>query len=127
MLTKKINYINNYNEVGKNFLNNYYTYRNNNINNTYSFFDKDCFITFLGHEFMGFNNYINKLNQLSLTNMKFNINSFYIQPTNTNSLLIIVNGTYLLNNNYINYTESLILKKNLFNKLLIHNSIFVKY
>jgi len=120
------NYINNYNELGRNFLKNYYSYRNNNIKNTYSFFNKECFITFFGFEIMGFNNYINKLDELSLHQMKFNINSFFVQPININSLLINVNGTYLLNNNYINYNESLIIKKNLFDKFLIHNSIFIK-
>ena len=80
-LNEKYDYIDNYNQIANEFLTNYYNSKNSNIQNTYMFYNTDCLFTFLGNELKGFNNYIQKIGNLSLLNMKFIVETVKIQPS----------------------------------------------
>ena len=127
--SEKYDYIDNYNQIANEFLTNYYKAKNNNIQNTYMFYNTDCLFTFLGNELKGFNNYIQKLSNLSLLNMKFIVDYLQVQPSINKTLIVTVRGKFHNNSkyyNYYNFIEIIVLKKNMFDRFVIYNNIFTK-
>ena len=127
--SEKYDYIDNYNQIANEFLTNYYKEKNNNIQNTYMFYNNDCLFTFLGNELKGFNNYIQKISNLSLLNMKFIVDYLQVQPSINKTLLVTVRGKFHNNSkyyNYYNFIEIIVLKKNMFDRFVIYNNIFTK-
>ena len=127
--SEKYDYIDNYNQIANEFLTNYYKEKNNNIQNTYMFYNNDCLFTFLGNELKGFNNYIQKISNLSLLNMKFIIDYLQVQPSINKTLIVTVRGKFHNNSkyyNYYNFIEIIVLKKNMFDRFVIYNNIFTK-
>jgi hypothetical protein len=123
---EKYEYINNYNQIAKDFLNNYYNIRNNNLSNSYMFYHDNCLFTLLGNELKGFNNYIKKIKELYLNNMKFLVENIEIQPSINKTLLVNVKGKFQNNNMVYPFLETLIIKKNMFDRFVIYNNIFRK-
>ena len=93
------------------------------------FYNNDCLFTFLGNELKGFNNYIQKISNLSLLNMKFIVDYLQVQPSINKTLIVTVRGKFHNNSkyyNYYNFIEIMILKKNMFDRFVIYNNIFTK-
>ena len=128
-VNERYDYIDNYNQIANEFLNNYYNAKNSNIVNTYMFYNTDCLFTFLGNELKGFNNYIQKIRNLSLLNIKFIVDNVKIQPSINKTLIVTVKGKFHNNSknyNYYNFIEIILLKKNMFDRFVIYNNLFIK-
>ena len=113
-----------YKKISNDFCNIYYKNINNDINSVGTFFDENCKFTFLGEDFVGFNNKIINLQNKSINKLIYKINFCDSHCIGSKSILINTTGKVSTNNiNYFNFTELFILvKKN--DSYFVKNNIF---
>jgi hypothetical protein len=118
--------LNNYDAVTKEFCKEYYYNFNLDHNLLSKYYKNTSLITFMDHEFMGFNQLNNFLNSQGIYNFKhykFHVNP---QPVSNDGLVIVVNGFLTLGNSPClqRFNEVLMLKKDNNNNFFIYQSIF---
>ena len=116
----------NYRYITEEFCKQYYNLYNSDFLQLANMFHKDCYITFLGEEMVGFNHYAEKLRQLNIYKFVHKTMQVSSQPVGQRTLLINVAGRIAVNYSIedYRYSESILLQKDSNNKFYIHNIIF---
>ena len=113
---------NDFRKVSSDFCKFYYEMWNNNPSNIKTLYDNTK-ITYLEKEFISFDSYFNFLKtfvyKLEILNYKY-----ISQPVGDDYILINVTGNVSMNYFSKKFTETIILRKNMWNKYNITNSIF---
>ena len=116
----------NYHEITKEFCKEYYSNFNLDHGLLSKYYKDNSLITFMDHEFTGFNQLNNFLNSQGVYNFKhykFHVNP---QPVNNDGIVIVVNGFLTLGNSPClqRFNEVLMLKRDNHNNFYICQSIF---
>lgn len=116
----------NYKKVAEEFCKEYYTRYDNNFLSLGEFFKSNSLITFMDEELTGFQNLCDRLrisNINSFRHIKFHVNA---QPVGDDSVLLVVKGTISVNGNLSinNFTETVLIRRDSFNRFFVENAIF---
>lgn len=121
------NVISNYKKISQDFCSHYYPLYDKNYPSLGYLYKPNSMFTFIDSNVTGFKNLCNIIQSKGIYKITHHTINVCAQPLwDINGILIAVNGTLSINNNFSksNFTETILLKKDSGNKFHIYQTIF---